>query len=101
MKSADLRKYHQLNSKNLILEIQKQEAVLQQSRLDKVTGKLKNLHLPSTNRHDIARLKTLVRLKQLTSETQPTPQPVKTLKTKPTSKKITEKKSKKATEPKI
>jgi ribosomal protein L29 len=68
MKQADLIKYHR--STLAVLESSRQNlaATLTQTQLELSTGKLKNVHLPLSLRHDLAKLNTLIHLKQMTEE---------------------------------
>lgn len=71
MKRQDLVNYHQQTSQNLEAEIDKRERLLVEARQKKALGQLKNLHEVKALRQDIARLKTIIRNKQLNTVKEP------------------------------
>lgn len=80
MKRQDLITHHQQSIRELKQEVTKLENDLVETRMQKNTEKLKDLKLPSKIRHNIASLKTIIRLKELTGDEEvakPTPKPKK------------------------
>lgn len=87
MKQQDLAKYHNQTIQELETEVQKMQLDLVDTKMKQSTGQIKNLHASKTIRQDIARLKTIIRHKQLVKDkksSQPKeskPAPAKTTKT--------------------
>lgn len=68
MKKKDLAGFKQKSDVELVKEIEEQEAELVKLKMEFATGKLKDMHQVTKKRHDLARLKTLLRQRQLTAE---------------------------------
>jgi ribosomal protein L29 len=66
MKRQDLTKFHQLSVSEINTEITKLENQLIDISMKKSLAQLKNVRQPKTLRHDIARLKSIIRIKELT-----------------------------------
>ena len=68
MKHQDLNKYHQMPVRELQVEIDKLAASLNEQRLTQSLGKQKNVHLVTHLRHDLARLKTILKQHSFTKK---------------------------------
>jgi ribosomal protein L29 len=66
MKRQDLTKFHQLSVSEIKTEITKLENQLVDISMKKSLAQLKNVRQPKNLRHDIARLKSIIRIKELT-----------------------------------
>ena len=95
MKQQDLVKYHQQSISELEQEVQKLSLLLVDTRMKVFLKQEKNLHAVKTVRQDIARLKTIIRHKQLSQNTKSQPSP-----TTPTPNKTTKPKTKPTPKPK-
>ncbi len=67
MKRQDLNKFHQQSVAEIELEIKKLEAQLIDAKMKTALAQVKNVRQSKMIRHDIARLKTIIRMKQLTT----------------------------------
>lgn len=77
MKRQDLVKYHQMDIPKLLSEVAELEKALVQNRLQQKMDNIKDVHEPIKIRKDIARLKTIIRHKQLTQPVNTTKKPTK------------------------
>lgn len=68
MKRQDLTKFHQQTNNEIMTEIVKLEKQLVELTMKKNLAQLKNVRQPKQIRHDIARLKSIVRIKELTKQ---------------------------------
>lgn len=68
MKRQDLLKFHQQTISEIKAEIAKLEKQLVELSMKKSLAQLQNVHQPKNLRHDIARLKSIIRIKQLTNQ---------------------------------
>jgi len=67
MKKKARQELHQLSQAQLRKEITKQEKEVSRLRLELRAGKLKNVHQLMNQRHQLARLKTIAKEKELVS----------------------------------
>jgi large subunit ribosomal protein L29 len=74
MKARDLK---QLSDSELFKRIEEEEHSLANLHFQKVTSQLENPMKLGQTRREIARMKTILRQRQLTASAAPTPQPVK------------------------
>jgi large subunit ribosomal protein L29 len=65
MKKKDLKELHHQNRQELQKLAQKIKEELVKLRMDKHAGRLKNVHLVETKRHDLAIVKTILKEKEL------------------------------------
>jgi len=68
MKRQDLVKFHHQDIAEIKVEISRLEASLVENRQQIKLGQQKNVHLTKSIRQDIARLKTIIRHKELTGK---------------------------------
>lgn len=66
MKRQDIDKLHQQNITELKAEVVKLEKQHTDLSMKKQLAQLKNVRQPKTIRHDIARIKSIIRIKELT-----------------------------------
>ena len=92
MKQQDLIKHHHMDIPELKTAASKLEKELVDARLKISLGQEKNVHIAKNIRQDIARIKTIIRHKELTGKPATVKKPVSTTK-KPTSRKTTRSKS--------
>ncbi len=65
MKKKEIQDLRHKTIEELKALVKKSQEELLKLKLDKEAGKLKNVHLIETKRHDLARIKTLLREKEL------------------------------------
>ncbi len=65
MKKKELKDLHQKTIKELQTLKEKTQEEYLKLKMDKQVGRLKNVHLLDGKRHDLARIKTLLREKEL------------------------------------
>jgi ribosomal protein L29 len=68
MKQQDVSKFHQQTISEINTEVTKLEKQLIDSSMKKSLAQLKNVRLPKTIRHNIARLKSIIRIKELATK---------------------------------
>ena len=71
MKRQDLVKIHQQTTTELKAEVTKLEQQLVDMTMKKALAQLKNVRQPKFIRHDIARIKSIIRIKELTNSETP------------------------------
>jgi len=65
MKKKELKELHQKSQQELQNLMRKAQEELTKLKMDKQAGRLKNVRLPDTKRHDLARIKTILKEKDL------------------------------------
>jgi ribosomal protein L29 len=65
MKKKDIQDLHHKTKGDLQNLMRKTQEELTKLKMDKQAGRLKNVHLPGAKRHDLARIKTVLREKEL------------------------------------
>jgi ribosomal protein L29 len=65
MKKKELKDLHLKNKEELQSLMRKAQEELTKLKMDKQAGRLKNVRLPDTKRHDLARIKTILKEKDL------------------------------------
>jgi ribosomal protein L29 len=65
MKKKDLKDLHQKSQQDLQGLMKKAQEELVKLKMDRKAGRLKNIRLPEGKRHDLARIKTVLREKEL------------------------------------
>ncbi|MGB9911416.1 MAG: 50S ribosomal protein L29 [Microgenomates group bacterium] len=68
MKKKELQEIRTKTKKELLELIRKTQEKLVKLRLEKATGKLKDVHLPQKVADELAQLKTILREKELANE---------------------------------
>ncbi len=65
MKKKELKELHQKSQQDLQILIKKAQEELVKLKMDRKAGRLKNVRLPENKRHDLARIKTILKEKDL------------------------------------
>jgi len=65
MKKKELKELHQKSQKDLQSLMKKAQEDLVKLKMDRKAGRLKNVRLPENKRHDLARIKTILKEKDL------------------------------------
>lgn len=68
MRRQDLVKFHQQTAAEIKVEISKLEKQLVELTMKKGLAQLKNVRQPKTIRHQIAQLKSIIRIKELAQQ---------------------------------
>ncbi len=65
MKKKELKELHQKSQQDLQSLMKKTQEELVKLKMDRKAGRLKNVRLPENKRHDLARIKTILKEKEL------------------------------------
>lgn len=65
MKKKELKELHQKNQQDLQSLMKKTQEEMVKLKMDRKAGRLKNVRLPENKRHDLARIKTILKEKEL------------------------------------
>ncbi len=65
MKKKELKELHQKSQQDLQGLMKKTQEELVKLKMDRKAGRLKNVRLPENKRHDLARIKTILKEKEL------------------------------------
>lgn len=65
MKKKELKELHQKSQQDLQSLMKKTQEEMVKLKMDRKAGRLKNVRLPENKRHDLARIKTILKEKEL------------------------------------